>query len=89
LLDGIGLARDRRNSADRRVGDAARFWRVAVFGPNHLRRLSAKMKLPIRAWLACEVTAVQDYSTIWQTAIFDPEALSGLVYLYALQPFTV
>ena len=63
------------------------FWRVEAFEPNHLLRLSAEMKLPGRAWLEFEVTAVQDCSSVRQTAIFDPVGLFGLVYWYALYPF--
>jgi hypothetical protein len=62
------------------------FWRVEAFEPNRLLRLSAEMKLPGRAWLEFEVTAVQDHSTIRQTAIFDPVGLFGLLYWYALYP---
>jgi uncharacterized protein YbjT (DUF2867 family) len=91
LLDlavgGVGLRRGRRDVADLRVGDVVDFWRVEAFEPNHLLRLSAEMKLPGRAWLEFEVTAVQDCSSVRQTAIFDPVGLFGLVYWYALYPF--
>lgn len=91
LLDlavgGVGLRRGRRNAADLRVGDVVDFWRVEAFEPNHLLRLSAEMKLPGRAWLEFEVTAAQDYSSVRQTAIFDPVGLFGLVYWHALYPF--
>ena len=91
LLDlavgGVGLRRGRRDAADLRVGDVVDFWRVEAFEPNHLLRLSAEMKLPGRAWLEFEVTAVQDCSSVRQTAIFDPVGLFGLVYWYALYPF--
>ena len=91
LLDlavgGVGLRRGRRDAADLRVGDVVDFWRVEAFEPNHLLRLSAEMKLPGRAWLEFEVIAVQDCSSVRQTAIFDPVGLFGLVYWYALYPF--
>jgi hypothetical protein len=45
------------------------------------------MRLPGRAWLEHEITVVQDYATVRQTAIFNPVGLSGLVYLYALCTF--
>ena len=91
LLDlavgGVGLRRGRRDAADLRIGDVVDFWRVEAFEANHLLRLSAEMKLPGRAWLEFEVTAVQEHSTIRQTAIFDPVGLFGLVYWYVLYPF--
>ena len=46
----------------------------------------AEMKLPGRAWLEFEVTAMQQHSIIRQTAIFDPLGLFGLIYWFALYP---
>ena len=86
LVGGVGLRRGRRDAVDLRVGDAVDFWRVEAFEPNHLLRLSAEMKLPGRAWLEFEVTALQEHSIIRQTAIFDPLGLFGLIYWYALYP---
>jgi hypothetical protein len=83
----VGLRRGRRDAVDLRIGDAVDFWRVEAFESNRLLRLSAEMKLPGRAWLEFEVTAVQGHSAIRQTAIFDPAGLVGLVYWYALYPF--
>jgi hypothetical protein len=83
----VGLRRGRRDAADLRVGDVVDFWRVEAFEPGRLLRLSAEMKLPGRAWLEFEVIAVQDCSSVRQTAIFDPVGLFGLVYWYALYPF--
>jgi hypothetical protein len=87
LLDlavgGVGLRRGRRDAQNLCTGDVLDFWRVEAFESNRLLRLQAEMKLPGRAWLEFEVTAVQDHSTIRQTAIFDPVGLFGLVYWYA------
>ncbi len=68
------------------MGDALDFWRVEAIEPGRLLRLRAEMKVPGRAWLEFEITAVQGHSTIRQTAIFDPVGLFGLVYWYALYP---
>ena len=49
-------------------------------------RLSAKMKVPGRAWLQFEVEPAEGGSRITQTAGFDPLALSGLLYWSGLYP---
>ena len=86
LVGGVGLRRGRRDEVDLRVGDVVDFWRVEAFEQNHLLRLQAEMKLPGRAWLEFEVTAEHEYSTIRQTAVFDPLGLLGLIYWYASTP---
>jgi hypothetical protein len=69
-----------------RTGDTLDCWRVEVFEPGRMLRLAAEMKLPGRAWLEFEVTAVAGGSVIWQTAIFDPVGLGGLIYWYLVYP---
>jgi Protein of unknown function (DUF2867) len=44
------------------------------------------MKLPGRAWLEFEVTGDGLFTTIRQTAIFDPAGWGGLSYWYLLFP---
>lgn len=86
LVGGVGLRRGRRDPEWIRVGDALDFWRVEACEPDRLLRLAAEMKLPGRAWLEFEVTGNDQFSTIRQTAIFDPVGLAGLAYWYALYP---
>ena len=86
VVGGVGLRRGRRNPEWPCPGDAVDFWRVEAFQPDRLLRLAAEMKLPGRAWLEFEVTEDNHFSTIRQTAIFDPVGLFGLVYWYALYP---
>lgn len=86
LVGGVGLRRGRRDPERPCPGDAVDFWRVEAFEPDRLLRLAAEMKLPGRAWLEFEVTENGHFSTIRQTAIFDPVGLSGLAYWYALYP---
>jgi hypothetical protein len=86
LVGGIGIRRGRRHPTELRVGDVIDFWRVEEFEPDRFLRLRAEMKVPGRAWLEFEVTAVEGHSTIRQTALFDPLGLFGLCYWYALYP---
>ena len=85
-VGGVGLRRGRRHPDEVRAGESLDFWRVEQVEPDRLLRLRAEMKLPGRAWLEFEVTAVQEHSTIRQTAIFDPIGLSGLLYWYGVYP---
>jgi uncharacterized protein YbjT (DUF2867 family) len=86
LLGGVGLRRGRRDPHHLRVGDALDFWRVEVYEPNHRLRLQAEMKVPGRAWLEFVVEPVGDTTRIFQTAIFDPYGLWGLLYWYGIYP---
>jgi len=87
LTGGVGMRRGRRNPVTLAVGDALDFWRVEDFEPGRRLRLMAEMKLPGRAWLQFEVEpGAYGYSTIRQTAIFDPVGLGGLAYWYAIYP---
>jgi uncharacterized protein YbjT (DUF2867 family) len=86
-VGGPGLRRGRRDPERLRVGEAVDFWRVEGYEEDRMLRLSAEMRLPGRAWLQFEVTALAEArSEIRQTAIFDPAGLAGLVYWYALFP---
>jgi uncharacterized protein YbjT (DUF2867 family) len=86
LVGGPGLRRGRRDPDQLAPGDALDFWRVLDLEPDRLLRLRAEMKVPGRAWLQFEVRPDQSGSRIRQTAIFDPQGLSGLLYWYALWP---
>lgn len=86
LAGGIGLKRGRRHPDHLRVGDALDFWRVEAIEPNRRLLLQAEMKLPGRAWLEFAVEPTAHGSVIYQTAIFDPVGLSGMLYWYLLYP---
>ncbi|HSB08360.1 MAG TPA: DUF2867 domain-containing protein [Blastocatellia bacterium] len=86
LFGGVGMRRGRRNDDAPTPGGTLDLWRVELFEPDRRLRLSAEMKLPGRAWLEFEVEGCGSYSTIRQTAIFDPVGLGGLIYWYALYP---
>jgi hypothetical protein len=86
LVGGVGVRRGRPAPKDLHVGDALDFWRVEVYEPDRLLRLSAEMRLPGRAWLEFEVVPGERGATIRQTALFDPVGLLGLVYWYGLYP---
>ena len=88
LLDlavgGPGMRRGRRDPASVVAGDSLDFWRVEAVEPGRLLRLAAEMRVPGRAWLQFEVTPEAGGSLIWQTAIFDPVGIRGLLYWYGL-----
>lgn len=86
LMGGVGMRRGRRDPDDLAVGDTLDFWRVEVFEPGRRIRLAAEMRLPGRAWLQFEVTPDGEGAVIYQTALFDPVGLLGLIYWYALLP---
>ena len=88
LVGGVGLRRGRRDPEVPLVGDTLDFWRVEVYEPNRRLRLAAEMKLPGRAWLEFEAVPDADGTgtTLYQTAVFDPVGLSGILYWYALVP---
>ncbi|MEP7273937.1 MAG: SDR family oxidoreductase [Acidobacteriota bacterium] len=86
LAGGVGMRRGRLDPERPRIGGTIDFWRVEGFETDRMLRLSAEMKLPGRAWLEFEVTDEGTFSTVRQTAIFDPVGLFGLLYWYALYP---
>ena len=87
FLGGVGGRRGRRNPDQLHVGDVVDSWRVEIYEPNRLLRLSAEMRLPGRAWLEFEVSSKESGAVIRQTAIFDPVGLAGQMYWYAMLPF--
>ncbi len=86
LVGGVGMRRGRRHPEEVSVGETLDFWRVEAFEPDKSLRLLAEMKLPGRAWLEFEVTEGSEFTTIRQTAIFDPVGLFGLLYWYGIYP---
>ncbi len=86
LVGGVGARRGRRNPENLAPGETLDFWRVESYEPDRLLRLYAEMKLPGRAWLQFEVQPQAGRSKIYQTAIFDPVGVFGLLYWYALYP---
>ncbi len=85
-MGGAGMRRGRRDPEAPAVGDALDFWRVEAYEPDRRLRLAAEMKLPGRAWLEFEVEPVADGAIVYQTAVFDPVGLAGLIYWYGLLP---
>ncbi|MEO7664788.1 MAG: SDR family oxidoreductase [Candidatus Limnocylindrales bacterium] len=86
LVGGVGMRLGRRNPERLREGDALDFWRVEEIRRPELLRLRAEMKVPGRAWLQYEVSAVDGGSRLVQTAFFEPKGLPGLAYWYLLYP---
>ncbi len=92
LFGGVGMRRGRRHPTELRIGDVLDCWRVESIEPGKRLRLKAEMKLPGRAWLEFEVseTGVESpKTTLRQTAVFDPQGLSGLCYWYGIFPVHV
>lgn len=86
LVGGVGIRRGRRDAELLSVGDAVDWWRVESVEPNSLLRLAAEMKLPGRAWLQFEIKEDGGKTVLYQSAIFDPLGLWGLLYWYGLYP---
>ena len=87
LIGGPGLRRGRPDPETLMVGDAVDFWRVEDVNSPCSLRFVAEMKLPGRAWLQFDVESVGlNECTIHQTAIFDPQGVSGSVYWCVLYP---
>ncbi len=86
-LGGIGMRRSRRDPNKLRVGDTLDFWRVLEITPNEHLKLFAEMRLPGRAWLDFRITLENGKTVLYQSAIFDPKGLFGLIYWYGLLPF--
>ncbi|MGB1893675.1 MAG: DUF2867 domain-containing protein, partial [Candidatus Latescibacterota bacterium] len=89
LLGGPGMRRGRRDPEHVRIGDALDFWRVEEIEADRLLRLRAEMKVPGRAWLQFEIREEGDECVVYQTAIFDPLGLFGLLYWYGIYPVHV
>jgi len=87
LMGGVGVRRGRRHPDELRVGDRLDWWRVEEYEAGRMLRLVAEMKVPGRAWLQFEVKPnPRGGSTIYQTALFDPLGLPGLLYWYGIYP---
>ncbi len=86
MAGGVGIRRGRRDAEALVVGDVVDCWRVETYEPERRLSLAAEMKLPGRAWLQFEVVPEPGGSAIRQTAIFDPQGLSGLAYWYLIYP---
>jgi len=86
LMGGVGMRRGRRDPDAPVVGDTVDFWRVEAYEPNRRVRLAAEMKVPGRAWLEFEVVPDDAGALVYQTAVFEPAGLFGLVYWYGLLP---
>ena len=84
LVGGVGMRRGRRHPHEIRVGDVIDCWRVVAYEPQKFLRLAAEMKLPGRAWLEFEIKENDEDVTIFQTAIFDPIGVGGILYWYSI-----
>ena len=85
-MGGLGLNPGRRHAEQLEVGDVVDCWCVQAHEANHLLLLTARMRLPGRAWLEFRVEGRGSTSVIRQTAVFDPRGLLGRAYWYATYP---
>lgn len=86
IIGGVGMRKGRRNLHELHVGDTIDFWRVEKLIPNKILILYAEMRLPGRAWLQFELVDKDEGLFLYQTAIFDPKGLWGIIYWYMLMP---
>ncbi len=86
MVGGVGARKGRRTRKNLRVGDTIDFWRVQKLVRNKVLILYAEMRLPGRAWLQFELLNKEDQLFLYQTAIFDPKGLWGILYWYSLVP---
>jgi len=90
LIGGPGLRRGRRISNELSIGDPLDFWRVEALVPDQLLRLRAEMKVPGKAWLQFEIIPQNAARVrIIQTAYYEPNGWTGLLYWYALYPIHI
>jgi uncharacterized protein YbjT (DUF2867 family) len=88
LAGGPGLRRGRRDPNRLRFGDALDFWRVVAIQSNRHLSLRAEMRLPGAAVLDFRIEpASEGKSRLFQTALFQPRGLCGLLYWWAVSPF--
>jgi uncharacterized protein YbjT (DUF2867 family) len=85
-LGGPGLRRGRRDPAELRVGDPLDFWRVEATEPPRRLLLRSQMRTPGRAWMQWETKRQDNGTRFVQTAYFQPNGFSGLLYWYSLYP---
>ncbi len=86
IVGGPGLRRGRRDPNELLPGEAVDFWRVEALEAPRLLRLRAEMRLPGKAWLQWEARPDGGGARLIQTAGFEPTALPGLFYWWALYP---
>lgn len=86
MVGGVGTRKGRQTLKNLRVGDTIDFWRVQKLVPDEVLILYAEMRLPGRAWLQFELIDKDDQLILYQTAIFDPKGLWGIMYWYSLTP---
>ena len=83
----VGSRRGRRHADDVRVGDALDYWRVEAVEQDRFLLLRAEIKVPGRAWLEFKVEPIDGgESQLFQTALFAPKGLFGMLYWYVLYP---
>ena len=90
LLGGPGLRRGRRHSEEIRHGDALDFWRVAGVERDRWLKLRAEMVVPGEAVLEFRIEPTEGYAGrchLFQTALFKPKGLLGILYWYSVLPF--
>ncbi len=87
LAGGPGLRRGRRDPETVGYGEALDFWRVTGFESDRRLALRAEMKLPGEALLEFGIEDRGEGTCIlYQSALFRPRGLSGLLYWYAVLP---
>lgn len=87
IVGGVGMRHGRSSGCELRVGQAVDWWRVEDYEPDRFLRLHAEMRLPGRAWLQFEIVPKNaNSSIIYQTALFEPLGLKGLLYWYGIYP---
>lgn len=86
MMGGVGMRRGRPDAENPQPGSTLDFWRVEVYEPGRILRLSAEMRVPGRAWLEFRAEADGAETVLKQLAQFEPDGLAGLVYWYLLWP---
>ena len=88
VAGGPGLRRGRRDPNRLRFGDPVDFWRVVAIQNHRHLSLRAEMRLPGAAVLDFRIEPISDgKSKLYQTALFQPRGLFGLLYWWAVFPF--
>lgn len=88
IVGGVGMRRDSPDNGNIRPGGIIDFWRIADVVPRDRMLLEGEMKLPGRAFLEFRILPADDgVCAIYQTAVFRPRGLGGIVYWYGILPF--
>ena len=82
LAGGIGIRQTPHKQTPLKVGDHLDFWCVEAVEAGRLLCLRAEIKLPGQGWLQFETEPRNSKTLIYQTAIFKPHGLTGLLYWY-------